>query len=85
MGAMNSRSRANFHSAVSAALAKSRGEVVRKVKPGARVYVGGASCIIPGCDAGQTVAIRRDFTGNGPCFGFYVDGQWVAALPVGQR
>jgi len=82
---MTSSSRANFHSAVAAALAKSRGEVVRKVKSGARVYVGGASCIIPGCDTGQTVAIRRDFTGNGPCFGFYIEGRWVAALPVAQR
>jgi len=82
---MTSRPRANFHSAVSAALARSRGEVVRKVMSGSRVYVGGASCIIPGCDRGQKVAIRRDFTGNGPCFGFYVDGEWVAALPAVHR
>jgi len=75
------RSGANFQTAISAALARSRGQVVRKVMPGSRVYVGGASCIIPGCDAGQIVQIRRDFTGNGPCFGFYVDGEWVAALP----
>lgn len=79
---MTSGSGANFHAAVSAALARSRGEVLRKVKSGARVYVRGASCVIPGCDAGQTVAIRRDFTGNGPCFGFYVDGEWVGALPA---
>ena len=82
---MTSRSRANFHTAVSAALARSRGVVVRKVMSGSRVYVGGASCIIPGCDAGKTVAIRRDFTGNGPCYGFYVDGEWVAALPADHR
>lgn len=78
---MASKSRPNFHAAISRALSRSRGEILRKVKPGARVYVGGASCIIPGCDAGQTVAIRRDVTGNGPCFGFYVNGEWVAALP----
>jgi len=82
---MVSRSSANFRTAVSAALARSRGQVLRKVKSGARVYVGGASCIIPGCDAGQTVAIRRDFTGNGPCYGFYRDGEWVAALPARDR
>ena len=78
---MASKPVANFQTAISAALSKSRGPILRKVMSGSRVYVGGASCIIPGCNAGQTVAIRRDFTGNGPCFGFYVDGEWVAALP----
>jgi hypothetical protein len=82
---MASKSNVNFQTAISAALAKSRGQVVRKVMRGSRVYVGRASCIIPGCDAGQTVAIRRDFTGNGPCYGFYRDGEWVAALPARDR